>query len=64
MAIRNDTTFAAAPKTGDGELLGVTATDKIGFYGQTPINRQVLASGATTAQIVAVLQAYGLTQPT
>lgn len=64
MAIRNDTTFAAAPKTGDGEVLGVTATDKIAFYGGVPIARPVLASGATTAQIVAALTALGLVQPT
>ena len=61
MAIRNDTTFAAAPKTGDGEILGVTSTDKIGFYGTVPVSRAVLATGSTTAQICAELARLGLT---
>jgi hypothetical protein len=61
MALRNDTTFAAAPKTGDGEILGVTATDKIAFYGGVPIAKPTITvanSGAGTAG--AILVALGL----
>ena len=56
--------WAAAPGTDEGALVGRNALGKVGFYGTTPIARPVLASGATTAQIVAALTALGLVQPT
>lgn len=48
----------------DGTVLGQSPTDKIGFYGAVPAQQQVLATGATTAQIVAALAALGLTRLT
>jgi hypothetical protein len=48
----------------DGSSLGQSPSDKIGFYGAAPIAQQVLATGATTAQIVAALAALGLTRLT
>jgi len=48
----------------DGTLVGQDPSDKIGFYGATPAVQQVLATGATTAQIVAALAALGLTRLT
>ncbi len=63
MPLSNDTQAAAAQETADGTLVGRNTTSKVGFYGTTPIVRPILASGATTAQIVAALQALGLTQP-
>ena len=47
----------------DGAVLGQSA-DKIGFYGAVPIAQQVLAAGATAAQIVDALTALGLTRKT
>lgn len=64
MALRNDTTFAAAPKTGDGEILGVTVTDKIGFYGATAVAKPTVtgSKGANAAltSLIAALVAQGL----
>ena len=48
----------------DGSALGQDPSDKIGFYGATPAVQQVLATGATTAQIAAALAALGLTRLT
>lgn len=55
--------WAAGPGSEEGLLVGRNATGLLGFYGTTPIIRPVLASGATTAQIVAALTALGLVQP-
>ncbi len=63
MPLSTDTQAAAAQETSDGTLVGRNTTSKVGFYGTTPIVRPILAPGATTAQIVAALQALGLTQP-
>ena len=63
MPLSTDTQAAAAQETADGTLVGRNTTSKVGFYGTTPIVRPILAPGATTAQIVAALQALGLTQP-
>lgn len=46
----------------DGSQLGQDPSDKIGFYGAAPAVQQVLATGATTAQIAAALAALGLTR--
>ncbi len=49
----------------DGTQMGQSPTDdKIAFYGATPIVQQVLAAGATAAQIVDALTALGLTRKT
>lgn len=48
----------------DGNALGQAPADKISFYGATPIAQQVLATSATTAQIVAALTALGLVRNT
>lgn len=49
----------------DGTIMGQSPTDdKISFYGATPIAQQVLAAGATAAQIVDALTALGLTRKT
>ena len=63
MPLSTDTQPAAAQETADGTLVGRNTTSKVGFYSTTPIVRPILAPGATTAQIVAALQALGLTQP-
>ncbi len=63
MPLSTDTQAAAAQETSDGTLVGRNTTSKVGFFGTTPIVRPILAPGATTAQIVAALQALGLTQP-
>lgn len=47
-------------KNPDGNALGQSPDDKIAFHGATPIPQQVLATGATTAQIVAFLHNLGL----
>jgi len=48
----------------DGTLMGQAPDDKIGFYGAVPAVQQVLAAGATAAQIVDALTALGLTRKT
>lgn len=63
MALSQTREFATGPNTEDGELLGRSATAKVGFYGTVPIVQPVLAGGATTAQIVAALTALGLVKP-
>ena len=46
---------------GPAPIVGLTATDYIGFYGNTPIALQsVTASGVTAAQILTALNALGL----
>lgn len=49
-------------KNPDGNSLGQSPDDKISFHGATPIVQQVLAAGATAAQIVDALTALGLTR--
>lgn len=49
-------------KAPDGNTLGQSADDKISFHGAVPIAQQVLAAGATAAQIVDALTALGLTR--
>lgn len=51
-------------KNPDGNSLGQAPDDKISFYGATPVTQNVLATGATTAQIVAELARLGLTRLT
>lgn len=46
----------------DGTICGQDPADKIGFYGAVPVTQNVLATGATTAQIVAELARLGLTR--
>lgn len=51
-------------KNPDGNTLGQDPADKISFYGAVPAAQQVLAAGATAAQIVDALTALGLTRKT
>lgn len=51
-------------KNPDGNALGQAPDDKIAFYGAVPIQQQVLAAGASAAQIVDALTALGLTRKT
>jgi len=48
----------------DGSSLGQAPDDKISFFGAVPVVQNVLATGATTAQIVAELARLGLTRLT
>ena len=48
----------------DGSALGQDPSDKIGFYGVTPIAQPVLAQAATASQIVDALTLLGLTRKT
>lgn len=62
---RTDQTWAAAPGTNDGALLGRNSTSKTGHYGTQPIVKPSLStSTATTAQIVTALAALGLVTAT
>lgn len=58
MAVRH-----TSNRNSDGNMVGQDANDKVGFFGTAPVAQPVLAPGATTAQIVAALQALGLTRP-
>lgn len=51
-------------KNPDGNSLGQAPDDKVSFFGATPVAQNVLATGATTAQIVAELARLGLTRLT
>lgn len=52
----------------DGTVLGQDATDKIGFFGTTPIDQEATIADATDATtaisqlnlVIASLEAYGL----
>jgi hypothetical protein len=46
----------------DGAQLGQSASDKVGFYGTTPIVRPVVATGATVATLITALTNLGLIQ--
>jgi len=48
----------------DGTMFGQSPDDKISHYGAVPIAQQVLATGATTVQIIAALTALGLVRNT
>lgn len=48
----------------DGTVMGQAPDDKLAFYGATPVVQNVLATGATTAQIAAELARLGLTRLT
>ncbi len=56
-----NTVWAAAPGTDEGTMLGKDATEKVGFFGTTPIAQPTITvanSGAGTAG--AILVALGL----
>lgn len=62
-------TYKQLSDAGDGTILGQSASDKIGFYGVTPVVQQAtITSGADTTTeftaaidaIIAALKAYGL----
>lgn len=44
----------------DGTSMGQSPDDKISFYGATPVAQPVVATGATTTQIIAALTQLGL----
>jgi len=48
----------------DGTSMGQDPADKLSFFGAVPVAQNVLATGATTAQIVAELARLGLTRLT
>lgn len=48
----------------DGSSLGQSPSDKISFFGAAPVAQNVLATGATAAQIAAELARLGLTRLT
>lgn len=67
----NTTTMVKQHSDGgtDGQIIGQSATDKVGFFGATPVVRQAaITSGADTTteftaainSIIATLRAYGL----
>lgn len=59
VADRHNLAFVA-PAAGQGVQAGISATDKVGFYGTTPIVQRAAAAQATTA--VAVSSSFGATQ--
>lgn len=57
----SDTTWAAAPGTEDGALLGRNGTSKDGFFGVPPISRPTVpATDGTVQQVIDALAALGL----
>ena len=52
----------------NGQILGQSATDKVGFFGTTPVVQQATVADATDAAtaitqvnaVIAALEAYGL----
>lgn len=52
--------WATAPGTSDGSVVGKDSTEKVGFFGTTPIARPVIPASPTAADIAAVLVALGL----
>lgn len=48
----------------DGTSMGQAPDDRISFFGAVPVQQNVLATGASTAQIVAELARLGLTRLT
>jgi hypothetical protein len=45
----------------DGALLGGASTDKIGFYGKTPVVQAVSVTSVTTTGASSTTNAYGFT---
>lgn len=60
MAIAHDLTFHTAPGTTDGADTGRDSTQKLGFYGTTPIARPDIGASPDAASIAAALVALGL----
>ena len=54
----SDMTFHDGADTDDGQVVGVKATSKIGFFGTTPVAQPAAPTDA--ASIIAALQALGL----
>lgn len=53
--------YAAAPGTSDGAVLGKDNTEKVGFFGATPINQPTITAANSAAGTAgAVLVALGL----
>lgn len=53
--------WAAAPGTNDGSVLGKDNTEKVGFFGTTPINQPTITAANSAAGTAgAVLVALGL----
>ena len=47
----------------DGNIMGQSATDKVGFYGKTPIVQPIVAPAADVATVVTALTNLGLFRP-
>jgi len=63
MPLSTDYTWHATPGDPDGAVLGRTSTEKIAFFGATPVVRNAtpFSTGTgTVAQLAAILAAYGL----
>lgn len=50
-------------KNSDGTLLGQTASDKVGFFGATPVVQQTASATPTLAELGVALRALGLLAP-
>ena len=48
--------------TPDGTILGQTKTDKIGFYGVTPVVRRAFSSAVHASSAASVSSSFGATQ--
>lgn len=60
LLVSNNTNFVF--DTGTGSKIGTGTNQKIGFWGQTPVAQQVLATGAgaTVDNVISALQSIGL----
>lgn len=45
----------------DGLMIGNASTDKVGFYGATPVTRPATATSVTTTAATSTTNAYGYT---
>lgn len=61
VAQRHNQTQEAGLSTSDGDIIGLTAASKVGFYGATPVAQQPISLGSgTLAQVITALGNLGL----
>lgn len=61
VAQRHTQVNEAGKSTADGDILGLTATSKVGFFGTMPVAQQVVpATSPTLAQLITALVNSGL----
>lgn len=61
VAQRHNQTQEAGHSTSDGDILGLTAAAKVGFYGATPVAQQTVSLGSgTLPQVITALGNMGL----